>query len=311
MLSSAVLYLCVGLSGLVVPTLSQGLPPKPIPKGFEYKLPDGFSIDRDLGVGALDEGQVYGAVLVAMINLAYEDSGNLTSAATYPYPTITLNVTGADETVQYYRQFASYTLYHALQVMSSTKDFTVSNFTLQNKAGTIACKVILGQPSAEWQQLIGGFSTPISPRSNHHNLPTLLETRQAPRVYNQSAALEKLIPLYGADWYGPESTAQDFFMALATIIVKVSDLDKDTFVNTQSVEALGYHLNVSNVPLPGQDDYLTNRGVLNLCGYAYGQASKRLGYGIEPITNLETTLMWTNGTVLIQHHVLRYEGVAV
>ncbi|KAL8768859.1 MAG: hypothetical protein Q9209_005040 [Squamulea sp. 1 TL-2023] len=309
MLSSAVLYLCVALNGLVVPTLSQSLSPNRTLKGFQYKLPDGYSIERDLGVGALDEGQVYGVVLIAMINLAYEDSQNLTSTATYPFPAITLKVTSADETGQYYRQFASYTLYHALQVMSSTNDFTTSNFTLQNKAGSIACKVILGPPSAEWQQLIGGSSTFISPRSHLHNLPTLLETRQATRVSNDSAALAKLIPLYGSDWYGPESTAQDFFMALATMIVKVSDLPKDTFVNYHRIEPLGYRLNVTNVPLPGQDVYLTNRGVLNLCAHAYGQAAMRLGYN-DPITNFETMLMWTNGTVLIQQHVLRYEGVA-
>lgn len=194
--------------------------------------------------------------------------------------------------------------------MSSRNDFTVSNFTLQNKAGTIACKVILAPPSAEWQQLLGSSSSGLSPRTLRDPLPALLETRQASsRLYNESAALNKRIPFYASDWYGPESEPEVFFMALATTIVKVSDIsDKDMTIDSQSVESLGYHLNVTNVPLPGQQDYLTNRGVLNICAYAYGQLLKRLGYGIQPITNFEITLLWTNGTDLFQQHVMRYEG---
>ncbi|KAI4181334.1 MAG: hypothetical protein LQ346_006807, partial [Caloplaca aetnensis] len=68
---------------------------------------------------------------------------------------------------------------------------------------------------------------------------------------NESSALENLNPFYASDWYGPESTAADFILALATIIVKVSEInDKDRFVNYQRLADLGYHFNVSNVPLP-------------------------------------------------------------
>ncbi|KAL9581353.1 MAG: hypothetical protein Q9212_003944 [Teloschistes hypoglaucus] len=222
---------------------------------------------------------------------------------------MTLNITGAEEDSQYYRQFASYTLYHALETLTSSGDFTASNFTLQNKAGSVACRLFLGPPSANWQQLIGGSSNGLSPRNpSHSSLPSLLESRQS-RSFNQSRPLEDLTPLAISDWYGPESNETDFFMALATLIVKVSDIsDKDSIINSQTVEESGYHLNVTNVPLQSQVDYLSNRGVLNLCGYAYGELTSRLGYGIDPITSFEAILIWTNGTKLIQQHVLRYEG---
>lgn len=250
-------------------------------------------------------------MLVAMITLAYEDSGNLTDPVSYPYPAITLNITGAEDSSQYYRQFASFTLYNALQTMTASNDFTASNFTLQNKVGGVACRVVLAPPSADWQQLLGGFSGSLSPRSfTPHALPALLEPRQARRLYNnESAALEKLVPLYASDWYGPETPPQDFFMALATTVVKVSDAShKDRSISYQLMADEGYHLNVTNVPLQSRSQYLTNRGVLNICAYAYGELAERLGYGINPITSFETTLVWTNGTDLIAQHVFRYEG---
>lgn len=279
-------------------------------RNFKYKLPDGYTIERRLGVGELDQAQVYGAILVAMFGLAYEDSRSLTDPVSSTYPAIILNITGADEDSQYYRQFASYTLYHALETIIATNDSSVANFTLQNQVGAIACKVVLGPPSSEWQQLLGGSSgSGLSPRSPHHLFPALLENRQA-RSYNQSAPLAKLTPFYLSDWYGLESDPTDFFMALATLIVQVSDIsDKDLTINSQSVEESGYHLNVTNVRLPGQMDYLSNRGVLNLCSNAYKMLTRRLGYGIEPVTSFESTLLWTNGTDAIQQHVLRYEGV--
>lgn len=91
-------------------------------------------------------------------------------------------------------------------------------------------------------------------------------------------------------------------MALATTIAKVSKM-----INSQSVEKEGYHLNVTSVPI-SQVDYLTKLGVLNICAYAYGEASERLGYGINPITTFETILLWTDGTDVIQQHMLKYEG---
>ncbi|KAI4262029.1 MAG: hypothetical protein L6R42_002784 [Xanthoria sp. 1 TBL-2021] len=157
-----------------------------------------------------------------------------------------------------------------------------------------------------WQ----GFSGGLSPRHPDYALPAVLEARQASNLYNGSNALEMLIPLYVSDWYGPQSTPEDFFMPLATMIVMVSDISyKDTIFNYQSVEKLGYHLNVTNVPSRSQRDYLTNRGGLNLCAHAYEELSRWPGYGINPITDFETTLVWTNGTDLVQQHVLRYEGV--
>ncbi|KAL8918377.1 MAG: hypothetical protein Q9208_007396 [Pyrenodesmia sp. 3 TL-2023] len=281
------------ITGFAAFSSSQSLNASSPRKGFEYKLPDGYSIVRTAGIGELDQGQIYGAVLVAMLSLAYEASNNQTDPVSYPYPAITLNITGADASTPYYRQFASYVLYHALQTMSADNDFTVSNFTLQNQAGAIACQVVLAPPSAEWQQLIGGFSGGLSPRNPHHTpLPATLETRQASRLYNESSVLAKLIPLYASDWYGPESTASDFFMALATMIVKISDIsDKDAIINYHRLGELGYHFNVSNVPLPdGQRDYFTNSGVLNLCAHAYGELSRRLRYG-GSITRVETTLV--------------------
>ena len=301
------LYLCYGLISYIVLASGQSL--KQQRKPLAYKLPDGYSIERHLGVGDLESFQVYGAVIVAMINLAYEDSRNLTDPVSYSYPGITLNITGADETSPYYRQFASYVLWQAIETMDAQNNFTTSNFTLQNKAGGIACNVIFAPPNALWQQIIGGSSGGLSPREHHQtDFPAVLETRQG--LTNESAALEKLIPLYTSDWYGPASpTPQDFFMALATMIVQVADSsDKDRPINYESVESYGLHLNVTNVPLSGQRDYFTDRGVLNICAYAYGQLSKRLGYGTQPITNFESTLVWTNGTEVIQQHVLRYEG---
>ena len=305
-------FLCIffGLISLAVSIITPSQPTALRQRDLQYKLPDGYTVVRTPGVGELDSGQVYGAIIVALLTLAYEDSSNLTDPISYPYTAITLNISGADETSQYYRQFASYTLYNALQTLNSSNDFTASNFTLQNSAGAIACKVVLGPPSALWQEFLGGsIGGSLSPRSSRHSLPSFLEPRQAARITNETAPLAKLIPLYAPDWYGPESPPQDFFIALATMIVKVSDSDdKDSGISYQTLGKEGYHLNVTNIPQQNQLLYLSNRGVLNLCAYAYGQLAKRLGYGIEPITHFEATLVWTNGTDLINHHVLRYEG---
>ncbi|KAL8684285.1 MAG: hypothetical protein Q9224_006465 [Gallowayella concinna] len=305
------LYLCFGFLNVLVPARSQDTKTPTPRRPFNYEPPKGYSVERQVGKGSLDQVYVYSAILIAMLDLAYEDSRNLTSPISYPYPSITLNVTGGDATSQYYRQFATYTLYTALELMKSNNDFTGSNFTMQNKAGTIAVRVVIAPPCAEWQRLIGGsLSSGLSPRSSSGNLfPAILETRQASRVRNDSAQLDKLTPFYASDWYGPASDSADFFIALATTIALVSDLsDKDITINYQRLEPYGYHLNATNVPLQSQVDYFTNRGVLNLCAYAYRQLSERLGSGIEPITNFETTLLWTNGTDIIQQHVLRYEG---
>lgn len=138
----------------------------------------------------------------------------------------------------------------------------------------------------------------------------MLKTRQqasSPR-YNASFALEQLTPLHVSDWYGPASPPQDFFLALATMIVTVADTpDKDTVINTQSVERWGYRLNVTNVPLPSQVDYLTYRGVLGLCGDAYGELARRVGFW-DPVTDFETMVVWTDGREVVQQHVLRYAG---
>ncbi|KAL9629430.1 MAG: hypothetical protein Q9204_005277 [Flavoplaca sp. TL-2023a] len=279
-------------------------------KGFPYKLPDGYSIERTSGVYELDPFYAYGAILVSMIELAYEDSGNLTDPVSKSYAGMTVNITGADDTSPFYRQFATYTLYHALQVLTAEPNVTVSNFTLGNEAGAVACKVVLGPASADWQQLIGGFSGGLSPRHAAHTLPAVLESRQTSTSTNESSALEELTPFYVSDWYGPESTPEDFIMALATMIVMVSDFsDKDKTINYQHAGKSGYDFNVTNVPLPGQDGYLTNRGVLNLCTRAYGELTEQLGY-FNPVTNFEMVLVWTNGTEVINHHVLRYGGVA-
>ncbi|KAI4103387.1 MAG: hypothetical protein L6R37_003826 [Teloschistes peruensis] len=305
------LILCL-LLGLIATTVAHPSPSHPATldrRNFRYKLPDGYTIERVSGVGELDPQQAYGAILVAMLGLAYEEPRNLTDPVSNSYPAITLNITGADDDSQYYRQFASYTLYHALETLTSTGDFTVSNFTLQNKAGSVACRVNLGPPSADRQRLIGGSSSALSPRSpSHHPLLSSLESRQS-RSLNQSQPLEDLTPFYISDWYGPESNETEFFMALATLIVKISDnSDKDSTINSQTVEESGYHLNVTDVPLQSQVDYLTNRGVLNLCAYAYREMTRRLGYGIDLITNFEATLIWTNATELVQQHAFRYEG---
>ncbi|KAL6716079.1 hypothetical protein ACLMJK_005645 [Lecanora helva] len=277
-------------------------------RNFQYKLPDGYTVERSKGSGG-GEGyslDIYSAALIAMLNLAYEPSNNLTDPVSYPFVTITLNITGADAKAQYYRQYALYTLYHALETMTSTNDYTFSNFTLQNKAGSVACRVSFGDPSIEWQQLVGGFSGGLSPREIQQERPEILESRQFPG--NLSAALEKLTPLWLYDWYGPKTTEQDIFMALATLIVKTADIpDKDTSFSYETVEDEGYHLNVTNVPL-GPFSYLTGRGVLNVAGRALREVTKRLNYGIPPISNFETTLVWTNGTDVLAQHVLRYEG---
>ena len=144
--------------------------------------------------------------------------------------------------------------------------------------------MILAPPIADWQRLIGGFSGGLNPRhSFKHPLPTVLKTRQPASSsphFNASSALEKLTPLHVSDWYDPEFTPQGFFLALATLIVTVADSpDKDTVVSTHSVEKWGYRLNVMNVPLQqSQVDYLTYRGVLGLCGDAYGELASRVGF---------------------------------
>ena len=223
---------------------------------------------------------------------------------------MTVNITGGDDTSRFYRQFATYTLYHALQVLTAEQNVTVSNFTLGNDAGAVACRVVHAPASAEWQQLIGGFSGGLSPRHTAHTLPAVLEPRQTSTSTNESSALEELTPFYVSDRYGPESTPEDFFMALATMIVMASDYsDKDQTINYLQAGKYGYDFNVTRVPLPGQDGYLTNRGVLNLCTRAYGELTEKLGY-FDPVTSFETVLVWTNGTEVVNHHVLRYEGIA-
>ncbi|KAL8893316.1 MAG: hypothetical protein Q9192_005386, partial [Flavoplaca navasiana] len=269
-------------------------------KGFPYKLPDGYSIERTSGVYGLDRFHVYGAILVSMIELAYEDAGNQTDPLSKSCLGMTVNITGGDDTMPYYRQFATYTLYHALQVLTAEPNVTVSNFTLRNDAGAVACRVILAPASADWQRLIGGFSGGLSPRHAAHTLPAALETRQTSTFTNTSSVLEELTSFYVSDWYGPESTPEDFFMALATMIVMVSDFsDKDKTINYQQARIYGYDFNVTYVPLPNQDGYLTNRGVLNLCTRTYGELTEQLGY-FNPVSNFET--------VLINHHVLRYDS---
>lgn len=300
-LFSSLVSLVVSIPSFKAPTLLHR-------RDFQYALPDGYIIDRTFGTGEIDQYYVYGGIIIAMLGLAYEDARNLTDPISMTYPTLTINITGAEVNSQYYRQFSSYTLYHALETIISDNDTRTSNFTLQNKAGAVACKVVLAPPSAEWQQLIGGSSGVLSPRSLHIPIPAIVDTRQT-KLHNESAALEKLHPIYVSDWYGPEVNATDFFLALATLIVQVSDIsDKDISINSQSVEDSGYHLNVTNVPSQSQRDYLTNRGVLNLASYACRELTERLDYGVDPITSFEATLLWTNGTDAIQQHVLRYEG---
>ncbi|KAL9638887.1 MAG: hypothetical protein Q9204_001334 [Flavoplaca sp. TL-2023a] len=309
MFSSFILHnLCLG--SLYTLSSSQSHKATLPQKGFLYKLPDGYGIERSSGVYELDPFYVYGAVLVSMIELADEDSSNLTDPVSKSYAGMTVNITGPDDTAPFYRQFATYTLYHALQVLTAEQNVTVSNFTLENDAGAVACKVVLAPASADWQRLIGAFCSGLSPRHAAHTLPAVLEPRQTSTSTNESSALEELTPFYVSDWYGPESTPEDFIMALATMIVMVSDFnDKDQTINYQQAGKYGYDFNVTNVPLPGQDGFLTNRGVLNLCTRAYGELTEQLGY-FNPVSNFETVLVWTNGMEVINHHVLRYGGVA-
>ena len=182
-------------------------------RNYRNYLPDGYSIERQPGTAQVDQTQVYGAIILAMISLANKDSRNLTDPGSYTYPGIILNITGADEDTQYHPLFASYTLYHALEVMITETNLTASNFTLRNEAGTIGCKVVIARPGGEWQQLLGGSSGGVSARSPRPALPVTLNKRQATHL-NESAALEKLTPYYAFDWYGPESNATDFLMAL-------------------------------------------------------------------------------------------------
>ncbi|KAL8851887.1 MAG: hypothetical protein Q9221_003210 [Calogaya cf. arnoldii] len=300
---SFLLLFCFCLTSFCVLSSSQSLNSSLPLKGFQYKLPDGYAIGRSTGSGDLYPGE--------------------TDPFSHFFFGITLKVTGADDTTPFYRQFATYTLNHALQTMTAeikTPDniFTSTNFTLQNKAGAVACRVIFEAQ----QQAIGGFSGGgISPRDGGRHalsLPALLEPRQASRPpKNESSALETLTPIYASDWYGPRSTPQDFFLALATMIIQIADQgERDTTINWRDVEKYGYHLNVTYVPIPGSQRYLTNRGVLNLCAYAYGELTERLGYGTQPVTNFETTLVWINATGpgtgtgidFVEQHVLRYEG---
>ncbi|KAI4269475.1 MAG: hypothetical protein LQ337_007256 [Flavoplaca oasis] len=301
------LNLC--LSSLYTLSSSQSHKATPPQAGFPYKLPDGYSIERSSGVYELDPFYAYGAILVSMIELAYEDSRNLTDPVSKSYAGMTVNITGPDDTAPFYPQFATYILYHALQVLTAEQNVTVSNFTLGNDAGAVACKIVLAPASADWQELIGGFSGGISPRHAPHALPAVLETRQTSASTNESSALEALTPFYVSDWYGPESPPEDFIMALATMIVMVSDFsDKDKTINYQRAGKYGYDFNVTHVPLPGKEGYLTNRGVLNMITRAYGELTEALGF-FDPVTNFETVLVWTNGTEVVNHHVLRYGGV--
>lgn len=185
-----------------------------------------------------------------------------------------------------------------------------ANYTLQNAAGTVACKIIIGPPSELWQQLMGGYSggglAPSNEGRGHASLP-LLEPRQA--VRNDSAPLQKpIFPLVATDWYGPETTPEYFIMAIATMMVKISDIkEMDSGINSQSVEEEGYHLNVTNGLTPYPYSFLTNRGVLNMLGDAYGEVAKQLGY-LNEIRNLESFTLWTNGTAMEHFHILRFVG---
>lgn len=109
-----------------------------------------------------------------MLTLAHADSSTLTEPVSYPYPALTPNITGTDSSSRYYRQFARYVLYTALQTMTSSTGFSASNFTLQNQAGSIACKMILAPPSASWKLLLLRRSQPQT------FLPTLL-----PSIYTR------------------------------------------------------------------------------------------------------------------------------
>lgn len=303
------LAVCICIPALVS-TINTGL----AQRGFAYKFPDGYSVVRTQGVVELDCAYIYGALVVAMQTLAYEDARGLSDPLSFPFNTVTLNITGAETSPQFYRQFASYLLYDTLAGLAAKPNITTlsANYTLQNAAGSIACKVIIGPPSPEWQQLINGFSgTGLGPRNEDRNRASLsmLEPRQATR--NDSAPLEKLTPLVAKDWWGPATTPEDFIMAIATMIVKIGDLDVktlDTWINGQSVEDEGYHLNVTNGLTPEPFSYLTNRGVLNMLGDAYGAVAKQLGY-FDEIRNFESYTLWTNGTTAEHFHVLRFVGM--
>ncbi|KAL8893357.1 MAG: hypothetical protein Q9192_005345 [Flavoplaca navasiana] len=214
---SSFLLLNLCLSSLYTLSSSQGHNATLPQKGFPYKLPDGYSIERTSGVGELDLFYAYGAIHVSMIELATK----------MPPAQMTHRHTTAN---------------------SQPTLFTM----LSNRA--VACRVVLAPANADWQRLIGGFSGGLSPRHATHTLPAVLETRQTSTFTNTSSVLEELTPFYASDWYGPESALENFFMALATMIVMVSDFsDKDKTINHQQAEKYGYDFNVTYVPLPSQD----------------------------------------------------------
>ena len=313
-----------------------------VPRNFQYKLPDGYTIERTTNPNvttseaftdpnAFDPAQVYVSTLTAMLGLAYEDSSGLTGPTSYPYQGIVLNITGADESSQYYRQFASYILYHALDAMSSTDTFVISNFTLQDSAGVVACKVVYGPPNALFQQLIdsgitsGGTSPPRRTRRRARSLPELLNVRQtiASQNTNTTAKLDTLRPFWAPAWYGPSYPSpageRDFYMALSTLVVKLSDTSqnaKDVTTYQESAETEGYHLNITALHTDESTAFgnsLTPRGCLNMLGRAVTEGADLLGHYVD-FSNFEIALLWVNATGReepIQHYVLRYEGVVL
>ena len=132
----SLLGLCISSLSIIVSSrrLNSSLPQK----GFEYKLPDGYSIDRTVGTRKLDELQVYGAILVTMLQLAYEDSRNLTFPVLYPSPAVTLNITGADNINPLLLPISKL---HPLSTMPSKQCASTTNFAASNSHAAEQCRL--------------------------------------------------------------------------------------------------------------------------------------------------------------------------
>ena len=195
--------------------------------------------------------------------------------------------------------------------MDEQESFLIRDFTLQNDAGAIAVQVKFLPPDDP------GWHPPLSssdlgnggPKSKKRSLisGTVLKARQDP-VNNVTASLDGLTPQHTSQWYGPFTVQSTFFMALATMIVALSDQTKDVSATIRSVETVSFRLTVTSTPAPGQPDCLTARGILDILKYAYEQMMYRLEQGVDTVTNFEGTVVWSDELAMKQQWSLRIEG---
>ena len=229
---------------------------------YQYIVPNGYTIvQTPLNADPIPLGQIYGAAIGGLLEFAYaNDPNGLNTRKSLEYPAVTLNVTGGGKKGEeggneYYNQFATSVIYHALNVLISQANVTdpeyaevqASYFTLENASGDFSCRVIFGPPSLAWQQLVNGVigSGGAAPPKHRRGLENLASPYSLPRLQtrwetsivdhvrrqttppapatNSSSILETWTPFYTTDWYGTRTLDSDFFLAIATYLIRITE----------------------------------------------------------------------------------------